>query len=64
MNICVYGAAGSGIEEKYFAISEELGRKLAAARIYLIDDILSYLAVKLQINRSVIFINDILHLVI
>ena len=30
MNICVYGAAGSGIEEKYFAISEELGRKLAA----------------------------------
>ena len=30
MNICVYGAAGSGIEEKFFRLSEELGKKLAA----------------------------------
>ena len=29
MNICVYGAAGSGIEEKFFHASEELGKKLA-----------------------------------
>lgn len=29
MNICVYGAAGSGIEEKFFRSAEELGEKMA-----------------------------------
>ena len=29
MNICVYGAAGSGIDEKFFHSAEELGKKMA-----------------------------------